>query len=302
MKYPDLQGAAVFFHIPFHKAYTLRGFRPGRQLEGRSRTGATRKQPKQKDNPRVWFSFVFLITIDQYHPMNQFSSRSNGRVNGAAQPVSEADEDLGKLLQATSVDTPLTPSAFELTDEEKIEQIAIHFEEIMEILGLDLRDDSLQGTPRRVAKMYVQEIFRGLKPDNKPKVSLFENKFAYKNMLVERNITVKSFCEHHFLPILGKAHVAYIPNGNVIGLSKINRIVDYYARRPQVQERLTKQIGDELRNTLQTQDVAVFVDARHMCVEARGIEHDHSSTVTTEYSGRFLNEHIRQEFLQAIRG
>ncbi len=234
--------------------------------------------------------------------MNQFSSRSNGRVNGVVQPVSGTDEDLGTFHQATSVDTPLTPSAFELSDEEKIEQIAVHFEEIMDILGLDLRDDSLQGTPRRVAKMYVQEIFRGLNPDHKPKASLFENKFAYKNMLVERNITVKSTCEHHFLPILGKAHVAYIPNGNVIGLSKINRIVDYYARRPQVQERLTKQIGEELRNTLQTEDVAVYVDARHLCVEARGIEHDHSSTVTADYSGRFLNEHIRQEFLQAIRG
>jgi len=206
------------------------------------------------------------------------------------------------MHQATSAETPLLPNAFDLSEEEKVEQIAVHFEEIMEILGLDLRDDSLQGTPRRVAKMYVQEIFKGLHPARKPKVSLFENTFAYKNMLVERNITVKSFCEHHFLPILGRAHVAYIPNEKVIGLSKINRIVDYYARRPQVQERLTKQIGEELRETLQTKDVAVYLDARHMCVEARGIEHDHSTTITSDYSGKFLNEHIRQEFLQAIKG
>ena len=192
-------------------------------------------------------------------------------------------------------------TAFSISDDEKIDRIAAHFSEIMTILGLDLEDDSLSGTPQRVAKMYVKEIFKGLNPENKPEVSLFENKFQYKNMLLERNITVKSFCEHHFLPITGRAHVAYIPNGKVIGLSKLNRIVDHYARRPQVQERLTRQIALELQRVLRTRDVAVFIDARHMCVEARGIEHDHSSTVTVEYGGRFLNEHVRQEFLDAIR-
>lgn len=224
----------------------------------------------------------------------------NGKWNGRATAAGDLEE-IGELHIGTSLDTPLKPGAFELSDEKKIELIADHFQEIMDIIGLDLTDDSLRGTPRRVAKMFVQEIFSGLKPANKPKPSLFENKFQYRQMLVEKDITVHSFCEHHFLPIYGTAHVAYIPNGKVIGLSKLNRIVDYYARRPQVQERLTKQISEEMKRVLQTEDVAVYLDAKHMCVKLRGIKHDHSSTVTTDYSGKFLNETIRAEFLQAIR-
>ena len=210
--------------------------------------------------------------------------------------------DVGENHVGTSYDTPMRPDAFEMSDEAKMKQIESHFREIMDIIGLDLSDDSLQGTPKRVAKMFVKEIFSGLNPKNKPSISLFENKFGYRQMLVERDIRVQSFCEHHFLPIYGKAHVAYIANGNVIGLSKINRIVDYFSRRPQVQERLTIQIANELKKVLGTEDVAVYIDAKHMCVQARGIEHQASSTVTTEYSGQFLNENTREEFLRAIKG
>ena len=231
--------------------------------------------------------------------------RLNG--NGNPQPAfqrtdhSDTDFDLGEQHVATSIDTPMKPDAFALSDEEKMNKISNHFAEIMDILGLDLEDDSLSGTPRRVAKMFVKEIFYGLNPKNRPSISLFENKFRYRQMLVEKDITVKSFCEHHFLPIYGKAHIAYIANGQVVGLSKLNRIVDYYARRPQVQERLTMQIAEELKRVLNTEDVAVYIDAKHMCVQARGIEHEHCSTVTTEYCGKFLNENIRAEFLQSIR-
>ena len=172
-----------------------------------------------------------------------------------------------------------------LSDEQKMAIIEEKFRDIMEVMGLDLTDDSLNGTPRRVAKMYVKEIFYGLNPENKPKISVFENKFKYGEMLVEKNINLNSTCEHHFLPIVGKAHVAYVSNGEVIGLSKINRIVDYFARRPQVQERLTVQIASELRKVLKTEDVAVLIDARHMCVSSRGIQDEGSSTVTAEYSG-----------------
>jgi GTP cyclohydrolase I len=210
-------------------------------------------------------------------------------------------DEIGSQHVASSIDTPLREGAFELTDDEKVAKIQRHFSEIMNILGLDLTDDSLSGTPRRVAKMFVKEIFSGLHPDKKPAISLFDNKFQYKQMLVEKGIKVQSFCEHHFLPIQGVAHVAYIANQSVIGLSKLNRIVEYYARRPQVQERLTVQIAEELRQVLGTDDVAVYIDAKHMCVEMRGIEHQGCSTVTTEYSGKFLNEHTRSEFLQAIK-
>lgn len=211
-----------------------------------------------------------------------------------------AFDDLGDLHLSDASETPMRAGAFELNDEEKMERISAHFSEIMQILGLDLTDDSLRGTPRRVAKMYVQEIFRGLNPKNKPKITTFENKYHYRRMLIERNIPVQSTCEHHFQPIFGVAHVAYIPNGRVIGLSKLNRIVDYYARRPQVQERLTVQIAEELRRMLHTEDVAVYIDARHMCVQARGVEHHGASTVTAEYSGKFLNEETKREFLMAI--
>lgn len=203
--------------------------------------------------------------------------------------------------QLADISTPLRSDAFERSDEEKMEIIEGHFREIMDTLGLDLTDDSLQDTPKRVAKMFVKEIFAGLNPDAKPNISLFENKYRYRQMLVERDIKLHSFCEHHFLPIYGKAHIAYMANGNVIGLSKLNRIVEYYAKRPQVQERLTIQIAEELKSVLGTEDVAVYIEAHHMCVQARGIQHEASITSTSEYSGKFLNEHVRQEFLQTIR-
>ncbi len=200
----------------------------------------------------------------------------------------------------TGVDTPMRPDAFEMSDSEKVQNIAYHFAEIMHTLGLDLTDDSLKGTPMRVAKMYVKEIFSGLNPDNKPKIALFENKYKYNQMLVEKDITLFSNCEHHFVPIYGKAHIAYISSGKVIGLSKLNRIVQYYAKRPQVQERLTMQIGRELQQILGTTDVAVIIDARHMCVSTRGIEDTSSATVTAFYDGKFNNDETRKELLAYI--
>ena len=225
----------------------------------------------------------------------------NGKWNGSAvRNGAHLADEMGEQHIASSLDTPLREDAFLLPEEEKIEQIAAHFAEIMQIIGLDLDDDSLQGTPRRVAKMYVKEIFSGLNPENKPEPTLFENKYHYRNMVVERDILLQSFCEHHFLPIYGKAHVAYISSGKVIGLSKLNRIVAHFAKRPQVQERLTMQIADELKRVLETEDVAVYIEAKHMCVQARGVEHQDSSTVTFEYGGRFLNENTRREFLQPL--
>jgi GTP cyclohydrolase I len=199
-----------------------------------------------------------------------------------------------------ALDTPMRKDAFELSDDEKIAKIQEHFTSIMETLGLDLTDDSLSQTPKRVAKMYVKEIFSGLNPANKPAVTLFENKYGYNQMLVEKNISVYSMCEHHFVPIIGKAHVSYIANEKVIGLSKIHRMVKYYAKRPQVQERLTKQIMEALKSTLGIEDVAVAIDARHMCVECRGVEDVTSSTITSALSGQFLNEATRSEFLRYI--
>ena len=207
---------------------------------------------------------------------------------------------IGEAHAGTSYGTPMKDDAFNLSNDEKMDKIEMHFREIMDVIGLDLTDDSLSGTPRRVAKMFVKEIFSGLDPKNKPAPTLFDNKYQYRQMLVEKGITVFSTCEHHFLPIYGKAHVAYISSGKVIGLSKINRIVEYFAKRPQVQERLTVQIANELKKILQTDDVAVYIDAEHMCVKSRGIQHTHGSTVTTEYSGKFLNENVRAEFLSAI--
>lgn len=203
-------------------------------------------------------------------------------------------------LFSTVLDTPMRPDAFVLSDEQKITKIQEHFTAIMETLGLDLTDDSLSQTPKRVAKMYVKDIFSGLNPANKPSVTLFENKYGYSQMLVERNISLYSMCEHHFVPIIGKAHVAYMANGKVIGLSKIHRMVKYYAKRPQVQERLTKQIAEALKSTLGIEDVAVAIDARHMCVECRGVEDVTSSTITSSLSGEFLNQSTRSEFLRFI--
>lgn len=207
----------------------------------------------------------------------------------------------GDAHTSSSVETPLRDDAFNLSDDEKIAIIEDHFKKIMEALGLDTNDESLSGTPYRVAKMYVNEIFHGLKPEEKPIIRKFSNKYNYEQMVVEKNINVTSFCEHHFLPFLGKAHVAYISSGQVIGLSKINRIVDYYSRRPQVQERLTLQVADELQKALETEDVAVFIESKHLCVSTRGIEDRESSTVTTEYRGAFKDVQIQQRFIDYIK-
>ncbi|GAA4450505.1 GTP cyclohydrolase I FolE [Nibrella saemangeumensis] len=214
--------------------------------------------------------------------------------------TAEEAEEMGEAHVATSLDTPLRDDAFDLDDNLKVELIEEHFREIMNILGLDLTDDSLKGTPKRVAKMFVKEVFSGLNPKNKPKATLFENKYQYNQMLVEKDITLHSYCEHHFVPILGKAHVAYISSGKVIGLSKLNRIVRYFAKRPQVQERLTMQIADELKKVLQTDDVAVIIDAKHLCVSTRGVHDTDSSTVTAAYYGKFKEEATRQELLRYI--
>jgi len=212
------------------------------------------------------------------------------------------NEELGEDHVQTSDVTPIRKDAFEKSDEEKISIIKKNIKEIMHTLGLDLNDDSLIGTPSRVAKMFVKEIFSGLKPDLKPKSSTFENKYNYGEMLVEKNINVYSTCEHHLLPIVGKAHVAYISNGTVIGLSKINRIVEYYSKRPQVQERLTKQIVSELQEILKTKDIACVIDAKHLCVNSRGIKDIDSSTVTSEFGGKFkYDKTIKDEFLKYIQ-
>lgn len=199
------------------------------------------------------------------------------------------------------VNTPLLDTAFDLSDAQKIKRIGYHFTEIMEILGLDLTDDSLKDTPSRVAKMFVQESFSGLNPDNKPAISLFDNKYGYNEMLVEKDITLYSHCEHHFVPIIGKVHVAYIPHDKVIGLSKINRIVEYYAKRPQVQERLTIQIVEALKEIFGHEDVAVMIEADHLCVASRGIKDTNSKTVSSHFSGKFQEKEIKQEFLSAIK-
>lgn len=224
--------------------------------------------------------------------------------NGTTLNVQANDIDISEIIGddhiSTSLETPMVKEAFKLSDEEKIKRIESHFSEIMKTMGLDLSDDSLSGTPRRVAKMYIEEVFSGLNPKNKPKVALFENKYKYNEMLIEKNITLKSFCEHHFVPIIGTAHVAYISNGQVIGLSKINRLVQYFSKRPQVQERLTVQIAQELKRVLRTEDVAVVIDAKHMCVSLRGIEDETSSTVTASYHGKFKDETRKQEFFKFI--
>jgi GTP cyclohydrolase IA len=209
--------------------------------------------------------------------------------------------EIGDSHAYTSAQTPLRPDAFALPDEEKIALIADNFASIMQILGLDMTDDSLRGTPLRVAKMYVEEAFAGLNPLAKPKMTLFDNRYQYGQMLVEKDIQVYSHCEHHFVPIIGRAHVAYVPQGQVVGLSKLNRIVQYYAKRPQVQERLTQQIGLELQQALQTEHVAVVIHADHLCVASRGINDTSSSTITSFYSGRFQSEdQMRNEFLRHI--
>lgn len=198
-----------------------------------------------------------------------------------------SEDEIGDDHIYTGLETPMKADAFEISDEEKKEKIAVLFSQIMDVMGLDLNDDSLRGTPNLVAKMYIDEIFSGLNPANKPKVALFDNKYQYNQMLVEKNITFYSNCEHHFVPIIGKAHIAYVSSGKVIGLSKLNRIVQYYAKRPQVQERLTNQIAGELSKILETENIAVIIDAKHLCVSSRGIKDDTSATVTAFYGGIF---------------
>ncbi|MBG6130375.1 GTP cyclohydrolase I [Aquimarina sp. EL_43] len=210
-------------------------------------------------------------------------------------------ELIGDAHISNSIETPLREGAFEKSDNEKIKNIQHHFSEIMKELGLDLTDDSLSGTPYRVAKMYIKELFYGLNPKNRPKISTFDNKYGYQKMLVEHNITIDSACEHHFLPIIGTAHVGYIPKNKVVGLSKINRLVDYYSHRPQVQERLCLQILNDLQQTLETKDVIVVVNAKHLCVSSRGIKDKSSFTTTIEYGGQFIEPSLRNEFFGIIK-
>jgi len=209
-------------------------------------------------------------------------------------------DEIGDEHAFTTIDTPMRPDAFAISEEEKMQRIEKHFRAIMETLGLDLNDDSLKGTPERVAKMYIKEIFTGLDPAHKPKIALFENKYKYNQMLVEKDITFYSNCEHHFVPIFGKVHLAYISSGKVIGLSKLNRVVQYFAKRPEVQERFTMQIANELKSVLNTDDIAIIVDAKHLCVSSRGVQDDNSATVTSYYSGAFEQESRKQEFLHYI--
>lgn len=228
---------------------------------------------------------------------NGFSVRCDKNLGSIEEPAPMIDEK----HDSSSFDTPLRGDAFDRTDEEKIKAISWHFSKIMEALGLDLTDDSLKGTPLRVARMYVKEIFSGLDPGKKPAVTLFRNKYGYGQMLVEKNIAFYATCEHHFVPIVGKAHVGYISSGKIIGLSKINRMVQYYARRPQVQERMTIQIANELKAALDTKDVAVMIEAVHFCVASRGVQDAQSSTITAEYGGAFKDEGARKEFLSFIK-
>jgi GTP cyclohydrolase I len=213
----------------------------------------------------------------------------------------EFQDEIGDNHISTSAINPLRVDAFDITDDEKIESIKKDVHNILLTLGMDLTDDSLKGTPNRVAKMFVKEIFGGLHPNKKPSASTFENSYKYGEMLVEKNITLYSTCEHHLLPIIGRAHVAYISNGRVIGLSKINRIVEYYSKRPQVQERLTMQIVQELQKALGTENVACIIDAKHLCVNSRGIKDIESSTVTSEFGGKFKEEQTRRELLEYIK-
>lgn len=220
---------------------------------------------------------------------------------GNSGKVKEMLEEIGNDHITNSAETPIRDNAFEMSDKEKIKSIQNDVSNILNTLGMDLTDDSLKGTPHRVAKMFVKEIFGGLDPKRKPKLSTFDNNYNYGEMLVEKNITVYSTCEHHLLPIVGKAHVAYISNGKVIGLSKMNRIVDYYAKRPQVQERLTMQVVQALQDALGTQDIACVIDAKHLCVNSRGISDIASSTVTSEFGGKFKEQAVKREFLDYIK-
>ena len=222
-------------------------------------------------------------------------------MNAVSEINKEHIELIGDNHISSNVDTPLLKNAFEKSDEEKISKIQTHFSNIMEELGLDLSDDSLSGTPYRFAKMYVKELFYGLNPKNRPKLSTFENKYGYNKMLIEQNINIDSSCEHHFLPIVGQAHIGYIPKKKVIGLSKINRLVDYYAHRPQVQERLCIQILKDLQETLETKDVIIVINAKHMCVSSRGIKDKSSFTTTIEFGGCFEELEYKNSFFDSLK-
>jgi GTP cyclohydrolase I len=213
----------------------------------------------------------------------------------------ERIEEIGENHVATSAKNPIRPDAFDLSDKEKIAKIEASVKDILHTLGMDLTDDSIQGTPKRVAKSFINEMFMGLDPKNKPKASTFDNNYNYGEMLVEKNIVVYSTCEHHLLPIIGRAHVAYVSDGKVIGLSKMNRIVEYFSKRPQVQERLTMQIVQAMQEALGTQDVACVIDAKHLCVNSRGIKDIESSTVTSEFGGKFKEKETKKEFLQYLQ-
>ena len=226
--------------------------------------------------------------------------KQNGNTVTANGCETDMKEAQGKYFPL-SIETLLHSTELPLDDEAKMKLISNHFRQIMLLLGLDMSDDSLKGTPDRVAKMYVKEIFSGLNADNKPKITLFENKYSYKEMLVKKDITVYSYCEHHFVPIIGKAHVAYISGGKIIGLSKINRLVRYYCKRPQVQERLTEQIAHALKEALATEDVAIVIEATHLCVASRGVNDNGSSTITSHYSGKFTKEKTQRKFLSYLK-
>jgi GTP cyclohydrolase I len=213
----------------------------------------------------------------------------------------ERIEEIGENHVATSAENPIRPDAFDISDEEKIVKIEKTVKDILHTLGMDLTDDSIQGTPKRVAKAFINEMFMGLNPKNKPKASTFDNNYNYGEMLVEKNIVLYSTCEHHLLPIIGRAHVAYISDGKVIGLSKMNRIVEYFSKRPQVQERLTMQIVQAMQEALGTKDVACVIDAKHLCVNSRGIKDIESSTVTSEFGGKFKEKETKKEFLQYLQ-
>jgi GTP cyclohydrolase I len=213
----------------------------------------------------------------------------------------ERIEEIGENHVATSAENPIRPDAFDISDEEKIVKIEKSVKDILQTLGMDLTDDSIQGTPKRVAKAFINEMFMGLNPKNKPKASTFDNNYNYGEMLVEKNIVLYSTCEHHLLPIIGRAHVAYISDGKVIGLSKMNRIVEYFSKRPQVQERLTMQIVQAMQEALGTKDVACVIDAKHLCVNSRGIKDIESSTVTSEFGGKFKEKETKKEFLQYLQ-
>ncbi len=262
------------------------------------------KLQKIKSAPPHSLTLIYSVLLVKYtikcHIMHIFAPLKSHILMKIDNALEKHLEDMGDDHVSAAEDTPLRKDAFVLSDEEKITRIRENVNEIMLTLGLDLEDDSLKGTPNRVAKMFVTEIFGGLDPKRKPNPSTFDNKYKYGEMLVEKNITLYSTCEHHLLPIVGKAHIAYISNGSVIGLSKMNRIVDYYAKRPQVQERLNIQVVRELQRALGTEDVACVMDAKHLCVNSRGIRDIESSTITAEYGGRFQEEAVRSEFLSYI--